>query len=363
MMSHNLPGVAVSNQTFVLYDPQILYLQNQGGISNYFIRIFSLIKDSSYNSIFPSPPFITIGLPFLLRLSLYYVHSFILFIRFFFNPPKIVHLTYYYPSFLSLLCSSTVSTFHDAIPETFCFRLSDIILVLLKKLQARFSKLIIFVSYTTASSLLLRSCYSYPLSAVIRHGANFSSYLSPCSLSFNSFDFDFPFLLYIGMRDYHKNFIDLLNLFDLFPDLSADYHLILVGGPTLSSFEKDRFRRFNIKFYHFYPDNYTLAFIYSKAHCLVFTSFSEGFGLPLVEAMTCRCPVICINQSAMAEVTMNHAVYYVQNDLVSLHSAVLSLRDPFYRYQIVSSAYEYSSKFTWEISASLHIQGYEKISN
>jgi glycosyltransferase involved in cell wall biosynthesis len=56
-----------------------------------------------------------------------------------------------------------------------------------------------------------------------------------------------------------------------------------------------------------FVDDETLACLYSGATAFVYPSFYEGFGLPILEAMSCGCPVICSNVASMPEVAGNAA--------------------------------------------------------
>jgi len=51
-----------------------------------------------------------------------------------------------------------------------------------------------------------------------------------------------------------------------------------------------------------------LALLYAKALCLLFPSFVEGFGLPLIEAMAFGCPIVSSDTSCMPEICGPHAV-------------------------------------------------------
>ena len=58
-----------------------------------------------------------------------------------------------------------------------------------------------------------------------------------------------------------------------------------------------------------YLDEETLACLYSGAKALVYPSMYEGFGLPVLEAMACGCPVICSNTSSLPEVAGTAALF------------------------------------------------------
>jgi len=66
-----------------------------------------------------------------------------------------------------------------------------------------------------------------------------------------------------------------------------------------------------------------LPALYSAADALVFPSFYEGFGLPILEAMACGCPVITANNSSLPEVAGDAAEYCDANDVYSIANAML----------------------------------------
>ena len=57
-----------------------------------------------------------------------------------------------------------------------------------------------------------------------------------------------------------------------------------------------------------YVDDETLACLYSGASAFVYPSLYEGFGLPILEAMACGCPVICSDVASMPEVAGDAAI-------------------------------------------------------
>lgn len=69
-----------------------------------------------------------------------------------------------------------------------------------------------------------------------------------------------------------------------------------------------------------------ISVLLGKARCLAFPSRSEGFGLPIVEAMVHGCPVICANSGAMAEVAGHAAITFTLGNLDEL-TAILRQTD------------------------------------
>ena len=120
------------------------------------------------------------------------------------------------------------------------------------------------------------------------------------------------YILFVGTLEPRKNLKFLLTII---PDflLEEDYQLVIVGGrgwgnTSISNiinnpnYPKDR-----IIFTGYITDD-DLVFLYNMASCYVSTSLNEGFGLPQLEALSCGCPVVTANNSAMTEVVNNYGL-------------------------------------------------------
>jgi glycosyltransferase involved in cell wall biosynthesis len=101
-----------------------------------------------------------------------------------------------------------------------------------------------------------------------------------------------------------------------------------------------------------YVDRRQLAAFYSHADALLFPSWIEGFGLPLVESMACGTPVITSGSSAMPEIAGPAAVYVDPASPHGIASATAALLgDPDHRRRLVALGRERARKFSWEKTA------------
>lgn len=108
-----------------------------------------------------------------------------------------------------------------------------------------------------------------------------------------------PFVLAIGSRARHKN---LQLLADIAPALDAMGLSVVVAGGEASIFAPEMLTRSaNLVMLGRVSDD-DLAWLMDRALCLAFPSWTEGFGLPLVEAMARGCPVVSSDRSSMPEV-------------------------------------------------------------
>jgi glycosyltransferase involved in cell wall biosynthesis len=87
---------------------------------------------------------------------------------------------------------------------------------------------------------------------------------------------------------------------------------------------------------------------YGFAHALIYPSYYEGFGLPVVEAMACGCPVICSAGSSLPEAAGDAALFVDPDDDAQLLDAILRLHDPELRRSQIEKGYAQASKFRWE---------------
>ena len=101
-----------------------------------------------------------------------------------------------------------------------------------------------------------------------------------------------------------------------------------------------------------YVDDETLACLYSGATALVYPSLYEGFGLPILEAMACGCPVICSKVASMPEVAGDAALLVDPFDAEDLAAAVDKIvGDQAIRQHLIAKGFARASVFTWKQTA------------
>ncbi len=101
-----------------------------------------------------------------------------------------------------------------------------------------------------------------------------------------------------------------------------------------------------------YVDDETLARLYTGAMALVYPSLYEGFGLPILEAMACGCPVICSNVSSMPEVAEDAARLINPLDVQDLIAAIDEVVDSsVYRAHLSKKGLVRASTFNWARTA------------
>ena len=90
-----------------------------------------------------------------------------------------------------------------------------------------------------------------------------------------------------------------------------------------------------------------LAIAYSGALALVYPSVYEGFGMPVLEAMACGCPVITCPNASIPEVAGESAIYVDDNDVEEMTNALCEVQKPFIRQSLIECGLIQASKFSW----------------
>jgi glycosyltransferase involved in cell wall biosynthesis len=165
------------------------------------------------------------------------------------------------------------------------------------------------------------------------------------------------YFLYVGSMHPRKNIINLLMAFDHFKNASSsEVKLLLVGekyywtNEMETTFEKMEHQK-DVMFTGRLSDE-QLKNVISAALALVYVSYFEGFGLPVLEAMYCDIPVITSNVTSMPEVAGNAALLTDPFSPESISDAMLSIyEDEGLRQDLISKGRIQREKFSWQITA------------
>ena len=167
----------------------------------------------------------------------------------------------------------------------------------------------------------------------------------------------------------HKNMDHLIACFKqvIMQEKKKDLHLVICGGnedAAVSMINANQLTEADLKFIHFtgFVDDNDLAAIYSGAIGFIFPSLYEGFGLPVLEAMQCGCPVISSNTSSLPEVVGDAGFLVSPTDKDALCESILKLycnsdlRAKYSQYSVDRAAL-----FSWEKTASETLKFYRSI--
>ena len=143
---------------------------------------------------------------------------------------------------------------------------------------------------------------------------------------------DQKFFLFVGRIDHRKNIEGTLRAYSLLSDtVKSSYKLVCVAEANKKEYN-DYFenlldsldiRKSVIQLKNINEDQ--LVHIYNAAFCLLLCSFAEGFGIPILEAFNCDCPVITSNCSSMPEVAGDCALYADPERPETIRDAIIEL--------------------------------------
>ena len=102
-----------------------------------------------------------------------------------------------------------------------------------------------------------------------------------------------------------------------------------------------------VKFLGYVADE-KLPALYSGAKALLFPSLFEGFGLPILEAQACGCPVLTSNTSSMPEVAGKGAIYVDPYNIDDIVKGMERLKREGERGKLIKAGFENIKRFSWE---------------
>jgi glycosyltransferase involved in cell wall biosynthesis len=109
------------------------------------------------------------------------------------------------------------------------------------------------------------------------------------------------------------------------------------------------------------PTSNEMPLLYSAAKALLYPSFYGGFGLPILEAMSCGVPVITSNVSSMPEVGGDAVVYVDPSSVDDIKNALENyIEDSEFQDKLIKKGFVQAKKFSWEKCAKETIDVYRK---
>ncbi|WP_293335749.1 FkbM family methyltransferase [Microcoleus sp. CAWBG58] len=154
-----------------------------------------------------------------------------------------------------------------------------------------------------------------------------------------------PYFLVVGAGDVHKNTDLFFQAFGQLPTRQA-FDIVCTGKRFPF---KDEFREFTSgSAVHILElSDRELSVAYSGAVALVYPSKYEGFGLPVLEAIACGCPVITCLNASIPEVVGKAALYVSDTDVNELAQALCEVQKPDVRRYLIAEGLEQAKKFSW----------------
>lgn len=162
-----------------------------------------------------------------------------------------------------------------------------------------------------------------------------------------------PYLLYVGQIQPRKNLIRLIQAFEILQKREKDLQLVIVGSHGWLNSPIYRYMGLSPARDHIIQlgraNDDELARLYSQAEAFVLPSLYEGFGMPILEAMACGCPVVTSNVSSLPEVAGKAAVLV---DPLNVESIAVGIREARKKRQaLVKLGLERARQFSWQKTA------------
>lgn len=177
------------------------------------------------------------------------------------------------------------------------------------------------------------------------------------------------YLLFVGTIDYPgKNIKTVLEAFFNLRSRGEliDKKLVIIGKDGFNS--KVIYDYVNVSPYKDeviftgYLKDEDLPKYYAGAAIMLYLSFFEGFGLPVLEAMSCATPVVCSNTSCFPEIVEELDVMVDPEDVKTTEEKILKiLKDHKYYEELAEKCYKKSQNYSWAKSAKAYHKAFEKL--
>lgn len=162
------------------------------------------------------------------------------------------------------------------------------------------------------------------------------------------------FVLALGSRAPHKN---LQLVAKIAPELAAMNIGVIVAGGGAGIFAPESLTNAHGLTLLGYVTDDDLAYLMDRALCLIFPSWTEGFGLPIIEAMARGCPVVASDRASMTEVCGNAALLAAPDDPLQWVKYIRQLSiSSHQRDELIGRGREQTKMFSWERTAAGYLE-------
>ncbi|NES85213.1 MAG: glycosyltransferase family 4 protein [Moorea sp. SIO2B7] len=180
-----------------------------------------------------------------------------------------------------------------------------------------------------------------------------------------NYDFSKPYLLFVSTLEPRKNITCLIRTFNYLKQKhKIEHQLVLIGQKgwryksIFAAIEYSPWKK-EIHYLSYLSDE-LVALFYAQADVFVYPSFYEGFGLPVLEAMTLGAPVVTSNTSSLPEVAGDAAILVDPNDYGQIADAILKvITDIQFRQEFIQKGKERAKLFSWDKTARETIKAYK----
>jgi len=245
--------------------------------------------------------------------------------------PDVVHNTYYFPVKPPKGARGIVTIYdmiHERYPHYFA---AGSLIPRLKAASVAAADHVICISESTRRDVLAAYAIPEERVSVIHLGFDpLGSLLSgepSTSFKVRVLGADAPYLLYVGNRASYKNFQGLLDAYAASAWMRANFFLLCFGGGDFTGAERAAISAAGVqgRVKYLGGSDAVLAACYANASLFVCPSLYEGFGIPILEAMSLDCPVACSNSSSLPEVVGDAARLFDPLDRESISGALESV--------------------------------------
>ena len=175
------------------------------------------------------------------------------------------------------------------------------------------------------------------------------------------------YLLYVGTFRIHKNISRLLLSFQkAMKNIPVNKKLVVIGSDRyLKSADLEVINDINKNSRHVYFTGYLsqacVEKYFKQADAYIFPSFSEGFGLGVLEAFYYDLPLLCSNMTSLPEIAGDAAIYFDPFDTDEIAAAIVNFyTDTTLRVDLIAKGKERLKAFSWKKNAAEAVQLYEK---